>query len=212
MSLSAARQIANHHPLAIQPLIKNSNMKNIPNFPPEIIRIILSLIKDDKKTINTCATVNHTFNLHATLILYHTIPFSFPYIFTLFAKAIISEFQPTLQFRRSITPEILLSILRSCTMLETFSVSEMLTSTINLEVLQVLVFESEYMGRLRFIQDYEDDDKKADLLIPKYLQRLSLHNCSIISEYSTILTLFANAPNITHLDLGGCSVSEMTLN
>ncbi|CAG8728286.1 8580_t:CDS:1, partial [Funneliformis mosseae] len=161
MSLSAARQIANRHPLAIQPLIKNSNTKNIPNFPPEIIRIILGLIKDDKKTINACATVNHTFNLHATPILYHTVSFSFPYTFTLFAKAILGESQrprmirhldlsgfSTMGLQKSdatiqtvITPEILISILRSCTMLETFSVSETLTSTINLEVLRVLVFE-----------------------------------------------------------------------
>ncbi|CAG8724727.1 16515_t:CDS:1, partial [Funneliformis mosseae] len=79
---------------------------------------------------------------------------------------------------------------------------------------------AEYMGRLRLVQDYEDDDEKEptysfqsvkNVALPD-LQRLSLHNCSIISEYSTILTLLAHAPNITHLDLGGCSVSEMTLN
>ncbi|CAG8673810.1 8882_t:CDS:2, partial [Funneliformis mosseae] len=31
----------------------------------------------------------------------------------------------------------------------------------------VLTSLAEYMGRLRFVQDYEDDDEKADLLIPK---------------------------------------------
>ncbi|CAI2166778.1 13592_t:CDS:1 [Funneliformis geosporum] len=263
--LSATRQISYSHPPANQPLVKNSNTKNIPNIPPEIIRIILGLLKGDKKTITACALVNRTFNLHVTPILYHTVSFSFPYTFTLFAKATIGESQryrmirhldlsgfSTMGLQKSdatiqkvVTPETLISILRSCIMLETFSVSETLESTINFEVLQVLAFESkniktldfcgfsskqfgsalaslaEVMGRARLVQYYEEEDDEEELthsfqnvnnVALSVLKRLSLHECSIISEYSTILTLLAHAPNITHLDLGGCSISDMTIN
>ncbi|CAG8475435.1 6494_t:CDS:1 [Funneliformis mosseae] len=247
----------------IQPLVKKSNVKNVPYVPPEIIRIILALLKDDKKTLTACALVNHTFNLHVTPILYHTVSFSFPYTFTLFAKATIGESQrsrmirhldlsgfSTIGLQKSnatiqtvVTPEILINILRSCTMLEAFSVSETLESAITFEVLQVLAFElktiqtldfcglsskqfgsalaslAEVMGRVRLIQYYENDDEeptysfqKANNVALSHLKRLSLHECPTISEFSTILTLLAHAPNLTHLDLGGCSISDMTLN
>ncbi|CAG8521062.1 31350_t:CDS:1, partial [Racocetra persica] len=68
----------------VVPVKKNAS---IPYIPPEIIRIILDLLRDDKKTLAACALVNHTFNLYATPILYHTIAFTFPHTFTRFVNA-----------------------------------------------------------------------------------------------------------------------------
>src|SRR6266498_3151598 len=261
--ISATQQAFYYKPFVNRQIVEKSIVKNIPYVPPEIIRIILGLLKDDKKTLAACALVNHTFNLHVTPILYHTVSFSFPYTFTLFANAIIGESQrsrmirhldlsgfSTIGLQKSnaaiqtvVTPEILINILRSCTMLEAFSVSETLESSITFEVLQVLAFEckkvktldfcglstkqfgtalaslAEVMGRAKVIQYYENEDddipshsfQKVNHITLPHLQRLSLHECPIVSEHSTILTLLAHAPNITHLDLGGCSISDMTL-
>jgi hypothetical protein len=243
-----------------------------PYVPPEIIRIVLGFLRDDRKSLAACTLVNHTFNLYSTPILYHTVSFSFPRTFTLFSDVTVGESQrskminhldlssfSTMGLQKSdssiqlgVTPEILINILRSCTMLEAFSVSESLESVITLEVLKVLVFEcknlkaldfcafsnkqfdkdltslAEIMGKVKLIKYYneeedEDEEEEEDddddisfqksnnnILLPK-LERLSLHKCPIISEYSSLLTLLSHSPNLTHLDLGGCSISDITL-
>ncbi|KAF0413267.1 RNI-like protein [Gigaspora margarita] len=45
-----------------------------------------------------------------------------------------------------------------------------------------------------------------------HLQRLSFHECPIISEYSAIIPILTHAPNLTYIDLSGCSISDLTLN
>ncbi|KAG9303624.1 hypothetical protein G9A89_018520 [Geosiphon pyriformis] len=230
--------------------------------PPEIIRVILVLLKDDKKTLAACARVNHTFNLHATPILYNTITFTFPHTFTQFANVInevthrsrlirhldLSTFS-TLGLQKSqveiqnvVTPQNLISILQSCPMLEAFSVSESLESTITVEVLKTLLFECKnlkaldfcgcsnkdfvramnefavaVLGRVEILQyqtvtdeEFQYNFKKFTPLFPN-IKRLSLHECPMLSEHSTILSLLAHMPNLTHLDLGGCSISDLTL-
>ncbi|CAB4383948.1 uncharacterized protein OCT59_003283 [Rhizophagus irregularis] len=265
--LPTPQQVFSYQPLVQKQLvIKKPIVKIIPYIPPEVIRIILFYLRNDKKTLAACALVNQTFNLHVTPILYHTVSFSFPYTFTLFAKATISESQrsrmiqhldlsgfSTMGLQKSdsaiqkvVTPQILINILRSCTMLEAFSVSETLESSVTFDVLKVLVFEcknikaldfcglsskqfcsalaslAEAMGQVklvrRFNDEENDDDDETRISFQKiktpvlpHLQRLSLHKCPIIPEYSTILTLLAHSPNLTHLDLGGCSISDSTL-
>src|SRR5581483_4986919 len=199
----------------------------------EVIRIVLGFLKNDKKTLASCALVNHTFNLHVTPILYHTVSFSFPYTFTLFANATIGESQrsrmihhldlsgfSTMGLQKSdaaiqkvVTPQLLVNILRSCTMLETFSVSETLETAITFEVLNVLAFEckniksldfcglsskqfssaltslANVMGHVKLFLHYEDDDEpkysfqKVNNVALSHLQRLSLHKCPIVSEH-----------------------------
>ncbi|CAG8733230.1 9873_t:CDS:1 [Dentiscutata erythropus] len=231
--------------------------------PPEIIRIILSLLRDDKKTLAACALVNHTFNLHATPILYHTVSFTFPHTFTLFANATsdikmrcsqmvyhldISSFstcglqKSSFETQKVVTPELLIHILRSFPKLDAFSISESLESVITLDVLKVLFLEckniitvdfcgcaskqfsntleefSRLIGRIRIEQIYNDDaETTIDFHMTyepllSHLQRLSFHECPTISEYSAIIPILAHAPNLTHLDLGGCSISDLTLN
>ncbi|CAG8825884.1 6529_t:CDS:1, partial [Racocetra persica] len=51
-------------------VVPTKKNKSIP-YNPKIIRIILNLLRDDRKTLAACALVNHTFNLHVTPILYH---------------------------------------------------------------------------------------------------------------------------------------------
>ncbi|CAG8619197.1 33309_t:CDS:1 [Racocetra persica] len=76
------------------------------------------------------------------------------------------------------------------------------------------------IGRVKIDQFHNDNDNEdtavtfqtIDNPLLFHLQRLSLHECPIISEYSTIIPLLAHAPNLTHLDLGGCSISDLTLN
>ncbi|RIB22028.1 hypothetical protein C2G38_1037891 [Gigaspora rosea] len=236
---------------------------SIPYIPPEIIRIILSLLRDDKKTLAACALVNHTFNLHATPNLYNTVSFTFPHIFTLFANVTndikmrcsqmvhhldLSSFstcglqKSSFETQKVVTPELLIHILRSFPKLEAFSISESLESVITLDVLKVLFLEckniktidfcgcaskqfgntleefSHLIGRVRIDQHYNDDDETTIAFhmtcepLLSHLQRLSFHECPIISEYSVIIPILAHSPNLTHLDLGGCSISDLTLN
>ncbi|CAG8574509.1 1592_t:CDS:1 [Acaulospora colombiana] len=80
---------------------------------------------------------------------------------------------------------------------------------------------AEFMGRVKISLQFDEDgddgeevrysfQKIAQPVLPQ-LQRLSLHECPVISEHTAIITMLAHAPNLTHLDLGGCSVSDMTL-
>ncbi|RGB30154.1 hypothetical protein C1646_711883 [Rhizophagus diaphanus] len=254
-----------HHLPLQQQIVSKSHSKNgnIPYVPPEIIRIILNFLKDDKKTLAACSLVNHTFNLHVTPILYHSVSFSYPFNFTSFANSIIDESQrsqlihhldlssfSTFGLQKSkknmdtiekfVTPNLIIQILRYCTMLESFSISESLESAITLEVLQVLAFEckniktidfcglsskqfnsaltslTEIIGHVKISCYYEDgiptySFQKVNYVALPHLKRLSLHECPIISETS-IITLLAHSPNLTHLDLGGCSISDLTLN
>src|ERR1051325_1691373 len=89
------QQVYHHKPVVQeqQVVIKKSNAKNVPYVPPEIIRIVLGFLIDDKKALAACALVNHTFNLHVTPVLYHTVSFSFPRTFTLFANVTVGESQ-----------------------------------------------------------------------------------------------------------------------
>ncbi|KAF0377748.1 RNI-like protein [Gigaspora margarita] len=239
------------------------SITSIPYIPPEIIRIILSLLRDDKKTLTACALVNHTFNLHATPILYHTVSFTFPHTFTHFANALndikmrcfqmvyhldLSSFaacglqKSSFETQKVITPELLIHILRSFPNLEAFFISKSLESVITLDVLKVLFLEcksiktvdfygcadkqfgnileefSRLIGRVGIEQHYNDDDETKISFhmtcepLLSHLQRLSFHECPIISEYSAIIPILAHAPNLTHLDLSGCSISDLTLN
>src|SRR5207248_6744119 len=43
------------------------------------------------------------------------------------------------------------------------------------------------------------------------IERISFHECQSLSEYSTIIPILASMPKITHLDLGGCAISDATL-
>ncbi|CAG8514380.1 7691_t:CDS:1 [Scutellospora calospora] len=236
----------------------------IPYIPPEIICIILNLLRDDKKTLASCALVNHTFNLHAIPILYHTVAFTFPHTFTLFANVTndiknrcsqmvhhldLSSFstcglqKSSSETQKVVTPELLIHILRSFPGLKAFSISESLESVITLDVLKVLFLEcksiktvdfcgcaskqfsnaleefSLLIGRVRIEQYFNDNGDESTISfrmnhepLLSHLQRLSFHECPVISEYSTIIPLLAHAPNLTHLDLGGCSISDLTLN
>jgi hypothetical protein len=262
--LSTPQQILSYQPL-VQNQLVIKKVKNIPYIPPEIIRVVLGYLKNDKKTLAACALVNHTFNLHVTPFLYRTVSFSFPYTFTLFAKVTVSESQrskmiqhldlsgfSTMGLQKSdsaiqkvVTPQILINILRSCTMLEAFSVSETLEYSITFDVLKVLAFEcknikaldfcglsskqfssaltslAEVMGQVKLVRHFNDEDddddetrvsfQKIKNVVLPHLQRLSLHKCPIIPEYPAILTLLAHSPNLTHLDLGGCSIGDSTL-
>ncbi|CAG8480921.1 9049_t:CDS:1 [Cetraspora pellucida] len=242
----------------VVPVKKNAS---VPYIPPEIIRIILGLLRDDKKTLAACALVNHTFNLHATTILYQTVAFTFPHTFTLFINVTndikkrcsqtirhldFSSFstcglqKSSFETQKVVTPELLIHILRSFPELKTFSVSESLESVITLDVLKVLFLEcksiktidfcgcsskqfnnvlsefSNLIGRVKIEQYYNDDDETISFRMAckpllSHLQRLSFHECPIISEYSAIIPLLAHSPNLTHLDLGGCSISDLTL-
>ncbi|CAG8470708.1 2063_t:CDS:1 [Cetraspora pellucida] len=245
-------------PLINLQVVSMKKIATVPYIPPEIIRMIFGLLRDDKKTLATCALVSHTFNLHATPFLYHTVAFVFPHTFTLFANVVndikkrshmvrhldLSGFSTCgLQksysdFHNVVTPELLIYILRSCPELKTFSVSESLEFVITFDVLKVLFLECKnvitidlcgfstkqfgntleqfcrLIGRVR-IDDCGNDLTTAfnvnDEPALSHLQRLSLHECAVISECSTII-LLANAPNLTHLDLGGCSISDLTIN
>ncbi|CAG8497783.1 5149_t:CDS:1 [Dentiscutata erythropus] len=250
------------NPFTRTQVVSVKKISTIPYIPPEIIRIILGLLRNDKKTLASCALVNHTFNLFATPILYHTVAFTYPYTFTLFANATndikkrcfkmvrhldLSGFstcglqKSSSSIQTVVTPNLLIHILRSFPSLKAFSVSETLESVITLDVLKVLFLEckninsidfcgcsskqfgnaleefSALVGRVKidFQFDVNDEemitfhmDHKPTL---SHIQRLSLHDCPIISECSTIIPLLAHAPNLTHLDLGGCSVSDLTL-
>ncbi|CAG8589973.1 7275_t:CDS:1 [Dentiscutata heterogama] len=74
------------YPLTSSNIVPMKKNTSIPYIPPEIIRIILNLLSDDKKTLAACALVNRTFNLHATPILYHSVAFTFPHTFTQFVN------------------------------------------------------------------------------------------------------------------------------
>ncbi|CAG8797479.1 22765_t:CDS:1, partial [Cetraspora pellucida] len=123
----------------VVPVKKNAS---VPYIPPEIIRIILDLLRGDKKTLAACALVNHTFNLYATPILYHTVAFTFPHTFTLFVNATndikrrcskmvrhldLSSFstcglqKSSIETQNIVTPELLIHILRSFPELKAFS-------------------------------------------------------------------------------------------
>ncbi|RHZ50545.1 hypothetical protein Glove_495g40 [Diversispora epigaea] len=253
--------------------------KRTPYIPPEIIKMILNCLKDDKKTLATCSLVNHTFYLHTTPILYHTISFTFPFTFTLFAN--VTHYHRTTEcfafirhldfsgfstcglqkssatIQNVVTSDILINILLSCQELETFSISETLESTITFDVLKTLFVNcknlktldfcgcsskqfgaafnelTEFLGRVKIIQNYleydddvdNDDNYENDLI--KYtfqrsdksksinltnLKRLSFHECPVISEINAIIPILSHTPNLTHLDLGGCSISDITLN
>ncbi|CAG8719887.1 4979_t:CDS:2 [Gigaspora margarita] len=252
------------YPLAGSHIVPvKKTITSIPYIPPEIIRIILNLLRDDKKALVACALVNHTFNLHATPILYHTVSFTFPHTFTLFANVTndikmrcsqmvrhldLSSFstcglqKSSFETQKVVTSELLIHILRSFPKLEAFSISESLESIITLDVLKVLFLEckniqiidfcgcaskqfgntleefSRLIGRVRIDQHYNDDDETMIAFHMTYepllshLQRLSFHECPIISEYSVIIPILAHSPNLTHLDLGSCSISDLTLN
>ncbi|CAG8721984.1 28402_t:CDS:1 [Racocetra persica] len=234
----------------------------VPYIPPEIIRIILDLLRDDKKTLAACALVNHTFNLHSTPVLYHTVAFTSHHTFTNFInvmndiKKCCSQMIRNLDFstfstcglqksfepQKVVTPEILIHILRSFPELKAFSISEFLESVITLDVLRVLFLEcksiktidfcgfdsrqfsnafdefSSLIGRVKIdskCNDYNETMISFRMIskpLLSHLQRLSFHECPVISEYSIIIPILAHAPNLTHLDLGGCSVSDLTLN
>jgi len=71
------------------------------------------------------------------------------------------------------------------------------------------------MGHVKIFSYYENEIptysfKKVNYVALPHLKRLSLHECPIISEIS-IITLLAHSPNLTHLDLGGCTISDLTL-
>ncbi|KAF0430584.1 RNI-like protein [Gigaspora margarita] len=253
------------NPFAHAQIVPVKKLSTAPYIPPEIIRIILGLLRNDKKTLASCALVNHTFNLYATPILYHTVAFTFPYTFTLFANATndikkrcskivrhldLSGFS-TYGLRKSsssiqkvITPDLLIHILRSFPSLKVFSISDTLESVITFDVLKVLFLEcknintidfcgcsskqfgialeefSGFIGRVKIVQQFDADDADDEEMVTfhmdqkpllSHVQRLSLHECPVISECSTIIPLLAHAPNLTHLDLGGCSVGDLTL-
>ncbi|CAG8744276.1 19647_t:CDS:1 [Dentiscutata erythropus] len=224
----------------------------MPYIPPEFIRIILSFLRNDRKTLAACALVNHTFNLHATPILYHTVAFTFPHTFTLFVNASndikkrcsqmvrhldLSSFstcglqKSSFETQNIVTPDLLIHILRSFPELSAFSVSESLESVITLDVLKVLFLEcknikaidfcgcassaldefSRLIGRVQIEENNISFHMTSNPLL-SHLQRLSFHECPTISEYSIIIPLLAHTPNLTHLDLGGCSISDLTLN
>ncbi|CAG8520316.1 2492_t:CDS:1 [Cetraspora pellucida] len=250
------------YPFTRSQVVSVKKNSTIPYIPPEIIRIILKLLKNDKNTLASCALVNHTFNLFATPLLYHTVAFTTPYTFTLFANSTIDIRQrcskmvrhldfsgfSTCGLRKSsssiqnvITPEILIHILRSFPSLKAFSISETLESVITFEVLKVLFLESKNLttidfcgcsskqfgnaldefssliGRVKIDLQFDDDNDELVTFnmihkpLLSHLQRLSLHECPVISECSIIIPLLAHAPNLTHLDLGGCSVGDLTL-
>ncbi|CAG8524728.1 29_t:CDS:1 [Racocetra persica] len=250
------------HPFTRSQVVSVKQNSTVPYIPPEIIRIILGLLRNDKNTLASCALVNHTFNLLVTPILYHTVAFTSPYTFTLFANSTtdiskrcskmvrhldLSGFS-TCGLRKSsssiqtvITPEILIHILRSFPSLKAFSVSETLESVITLDVLKVLFLEckniitvdfcgcsskqfgnaldefTSLIGRVKIDHHFDNDNEELISFnmvhkpLLSHLQRLSLHECPVISESSIIIPLLAHAPNLTHLDLGGCSVGDLTL-
>ncbi|CAG8516599.1 8582_t:CDS:1 [Ambispora leptoticha] len=143
--------------------------------------------------------------------------------------------------QKSVTPQALINILRATPMLEVFSISESLESAITIDVLKTLVFEcknlkaldfcgcsskqfneamkdlAKLLGRVQIVQfqssadsDLEYGFQRLKPVLP-HIKRLSLHECLTLSEHETVLPLLAHMPNITHLDLGGCSISDLTL-
>ncbi|CAG8612733.1 22896_t:CDS:2 [Dentiscutata erythropus] len=224
----------------IVPMKKNTS---IPYIPPEIIRIILNLLGDDKKTLATSSHFPHTFTKFVNVM---------NDIKKLYSQMIhhldLSTFSTyglqkcSFETQKIVTPELLIHILRSFPELKVFSVSESLESIITVEVLKVLLLEcksiktidfcgctskqfsnaleefSRIIGQVKIAQSCNDDDETimsfnmTSKPLLSHLQRLSFHECPIISEYSTIIPILAHAPNLTHLDLGGCSISDLTLN
>ncbi|CAG8612750.1 22897_t:CDS:2 [Dentiscutata erythropus] len=159
------------YPLTSSNIVLTKKNTSIPHIPPEIIRIILDLLRDDKKTLAACALVNRTFNLHATPILYHSVAFTFPHTFTHFVNAMndikkrcsqiiyhldLSTFstyglqKSSFETQKVVTPELLIHILRSFPELKTFSISESLESVITIDVLKVLFLECKSIKTIDF--------------------------------------------------------------
>ncbi|CAG8540598.1 4494_t:CDS:2 [Cetraspora pellucida] len=207
----------------VVPVKKNSS---IPYIPPEIIHIILDLLRDDKKTLAACA-------LRCSHIIRHLDLSSF---------STCGLQKSSFETQNIVTPELLIHILRSFPELKAFSVSESLESVITFDVLKVLFLEckniktidfcgcaskkfsnaldefSGLIGHVKIESHCNDNDettisfRMTSQPLLSHLQRLSFHECPVISEYSTIIPILAHAPNLTHLDLGNCSISDLTLN
>ncbi|CAG8778858.1 6567_t:CDS:1, partial [Acaulospora morrowiae] len=116
----------------------------------------------------------------------------------------------------SITAEVLKTLLFTCRKLKTLDFCGCSSKQFGIALAEL----AESLGRVKITSHFDDEDEEEDVrysfqtvnrpALPQ-LQRLSLHECHTVSEYSTIITLIAHAPNLTHLDLGGCSISDMTL-
>ncbi|CAG8526567.1 9742_t:CDS:1 [Paraglomus brasilianum] len=231
------------------------NPTRIPYIPPEIIRVVLSFLKDDRQALAACARVNSTFNLHVTPILYSTVSFTFPYNFSLFADTInyptyrtqwikhldLSAFS-TIGLQKSyaalqniVDPATLIKIFRACSFLESLSVSESLEEALTFDVLKTLFFEctniktidfcgcsrktftdamnrlTAQMGRTQITYDEFGYKFVAPASLFPHIKRLSLHECTTLGEYNVIIPLLSHSPNLTHLDVGGCSITDVTL-
>ncbi|CAG8464323.1 8752_t:CDS:1 [Paraglomus occultum] len=227
----------------------------LPYIPPEIIRIVLSFLKNDRQALAACARVNSTFNLHVTPILYSTVSFAFPYNFSLFANTVnyptyrtqwikhldLSAFS-TIGLQKSyaslqniVDPSTLVKIFRTCSSLESLSVSESLEEALTFDVLKTLFFDcnniktidfcgfsrktftdamnrlTAQMGRPQITYDESGYKFVTPAALFPHIKRLSLHECTTLGEYNVIIPLLAHSPNLTHLDVGGCSITDVTL-
>jgi len=70
--------------------------------------------------------------------------------------------------------------------------------------------DQEVQRHYRFEKVPNNNNNNQSLLL-NHIQRISWHECPSLSEYSTIIPILAHMPNITHLDLGGCAISDATL-
>ncbi|CAG8469483.1 16315_t:CDS:2 [Dentiscutata heterogama] len=125
------------------------------------------------------------------------------------------------------TPDLLIHILRSFPELKAFSVLFLecknikaidFCGCVSKQFSNALDEISRSIGRVKIEQSCNDYDETTISFnmnskpLLSHLQRLSFHECPTISEYSIIIPLLAHTPNLTHLDLGGCSISDLTLN
>ncbi|CAG8673853.1 3064_t:CDS:1 [Dentiscutata erythropus] len=208
------------YPLTGSNVVPAKKITKIPYIPPEIIRIILSFLRNDRKTLAACALVNHTFNLHATPILYHTVAFTFPHTFTLFVNASndikkrcsqmvrhldLSSFstcglqKSSFETQNVIIPDLLIHILRSFTELNVFSVPESLKSVITLDVLKVLFLECKNVKSIDFCGCASKQFSSAFEEFSRSISRVKIEQPCNDYDETTISFHMTSKPLLSHL-------------
>ncbi|CAH1760095.1 12793_t:CDS:2 [Entrophospora sp. SA101] len=218
---------------------KPSSQIQIPYIPPEIINIILFYLKEDKKSLaaSTNEISNRTCQIrHFDLSGFSTIGLqksNATYKNIINPQCIINilRFCPNLaafsiseSLESTITFELLSVLFYECKDLKMLDFCGCSSKQFATNFTKL----AESLGKINItnmINNDGDDDQQVQRyyrfekvpnnnnqsLLLNHIQRISLHECPSLSEYSTIIPILAHMPNITHLDLGGCAISDATL-